>query len=119
VSLAALAVAAATAMSPAAARGGGGGGHGHGHGHFHRGHVGAHIGIVIGAPLVAWPVYRHYYPAPVVIREEPRVYIEKADAPEAAPAQGTWYYCRSSEMYYPYTQACPGGWEAVPAQPSR
>ncbi len=34
-------------------------------------------------------------------------------APPAPPA-GQWYFCRSSGQYYPYTNACPEGWQAVP-----
>ncbi len=30
------------------------------------------------------------------------------------PPSGNWYYCGSSGQYYPYTQACPEGWQAVP-----
>ncbi len=33
-------------------------------------------------------------------------------APPPPPA-GSWYFCRSSGQYYPYTQACPEGWLAV------
>lgn len=29
------------------------------------------------------------------------------------PPSGNWYYCRSSGQYYPYTNACPEGWQAV------
>jgi len=29
------------------------------------------------------------------------------------PPDGSWFYCRSSGQYYPYTQACPEGWQAV------
>ena len=31
------------------------------------------------------------------------------------PAANVWYYCQSSGAYYPYTRACPEGWQAVPA----
>jgi hypothetical protein len=85
--------------------------------HHHGGHV--RFGIVLGAPLF-WPHhhYQPYYPRTVVIREEPRTYIEKSDAPDASPSSsGYWYYCRSADMYYPYTQHCPGGWERVAPQP--
>ena len=40
----------------------------------------------------------------------------EAGVPPANPA-GAWYYCGSSAMYYPYTKACPEGWQAVPAHP--
>lgn len=32
------------------------------------------------------------------------------------PSGGVWYYCGSSGQYFPYTQACPEGWQAVPAR---
>ncbi|PKO85503.1 MAG: hypothetical protein CVU18_19830 [Betaproteobacteria bacterium HGW-Betaproteobacteria-12] len=32
----------------------------------------------------------------------------------APPPSGNWYYCGSSGQYYPYTNACPEGWQAVP-----
>ena len=45
------------------------------------------------------------------------VYIEPPANAAPTPSANTWYYCASSNMYYPYTQACPEGWQAVPAQP--
>jgi len=45
------------------------------------------------------------------------VYIEPPANTAPAPSANTWYYCGSSGQYYPYTQACPEGWQAVPAQP--
>ncbi|KAB2927822.1 MAG: hypothetical protein F9K30_02995 [Dechloromonas sp.] len=29
------------------------------------------------------------------------------------PTSGSWYFCGSSGQYYPYTNACPEGWQAV------
>lgn len=64
------------------------------------------------------PVYVDpYYVGPVY--QQPPVYVEQPPAtaaPESPPAS-TWYYCGSSAMYYPYTKACPEGWQAVPARP--
>lgn len=37
-------------------------------------------------------------------------------SPVPPPNNGYWYYCASSGMYYPYTQACPEGWRAVAPQ---
>ena len=37
-------------------------------------------------------------------------------APMPPPANNNWYYCYSSGQYYPYTNACPEGWRAVPAR---
>jgi len=58
------------------------------------------------------PVYVDpYYVAPAY--SQPPVYIEQMPT----NTQNTWYYCASSSMYYPYTKACPEGWQAVPARP--
>ena len=51
------------------------------------------------APSYAEPVYH----APMSYRVRP-------------VAQNVWYYCQSSTMYYPNTNACPEGWQAVPAR---
>lgn len=37
--------------------------------------------------------------------------------PPPPPRSDSWYFCRSSGMYYPYTKVCPEGWRAVPATP--
>lgn len=111
----------ALAASPAYAdRGRHRGGH-----HGHHGDNSAWVGLaVIGAiaglafmaeqnrPRPAAPYYAEppYPPQPAYV--EPPAYAAPAPA-----APGTWYYCRSSDMYYPYTQACPEGWQAVPASP--
>lgn len=47
--------------------------------------------------------------------------LHQQAAPQAVyspppPPSGSWYYCGSSGQYYPYTQACPEGWQAVPAR---
>lgn len=89
-------------------------GHHHGghHGHGHRsgsGWVGpaavlAITGLAIGAAVASQNTYA---PAPVY-SAPPR--------PMPSANYGTWYYCGSSDQYYPYTNACPEGWQAVPAQ---
>lgn len=87
------------------------GGHGYGH-HGHRsgpGWVGpaailAITGLAIGAAVAS---QNNYAPAPVY-SPPPR--------PMPSANYGTWYYCGSSGQYYPYTNACPEGWQAVPAQ---
>ena len=46
----------------------------------------------------------------------PALFIERW--PEGSPyPAGNWYYCQSSALYYPYTKACPEGWQAVPPNP--
>lgn len=52
-------------------------------------------GIAIGAAV------SHLPPAPPVAYSAP------------PPPSGNWYYCGSSDQYYPYTNACPEGWQTV------
>ena len=79
------------------------------------------FGALAGLAIMAEssrPVYVDPYNAgPAYAPQE--VYIEgqpEAGVLQANPA-GAWYYCASSAMYYPYTKACPEGWQAVPAHP--
>ncbi len=112
--LAALALAAgAVAASPAFAWGG----YGHGHSHVF---LGFNFGVPVYSPYYYAPA-PIYYPAPVVVQQQPMVYTERADlAPApAAPQQNYWYYCAATRGYYPYVQECASGWERVPAAPTR
>ncbi len=55
--------------------------------------------------------YDPYYPAPpVVIQQQPPVYVQPAPQPEE---QNYWYFCTKPEGYYPYIKQCPGGWKKV------
>lgn len=89
-----------------------------------------HGGIWITAPIWGGPYpylypypYRYpypdyYYPAPppVIIEKQPETYIQKA--PSAIPEQTYWYYCPSTQGYYPAIKECPGGWmRVVPTEP--
>ncbi|MFC5430594.1 hypothetical protein ACFPTO_17575 [Paraburkholderia denitrificans] len=92
------------------------------HPHFHGGHPGfhhSHVRVFIGSGFAfgsPYPFgYPAYYPPEVVaVPTSPPEYIEQAD--DVAP-QDYWYRCNQPEGYYPYVQACPGGWLTVPAQP--
>lgn len=48
------------------------------------------------------------------------IYIEGPASTSTPPTEqaDTWYYCGSSAMYYPYTQSCPEGWQAIPSRPT-
>jgi hypothetical protein len=76
-------------------------------------------GIFIGAPLFWGPWWwgppAYYNPPVVVERQQPPVFVQ----PEPQPQY--WYYCQSSQGYYPYVQQCPGGWMQVvpPTSPPR
>ena len=117
------------AAVPAYADRGYGGGHG-GNGRSHYG-AGSHrgggsggggsiwpgvaiIGAIAGLAILAersQPVYVDPYPRQPVYLEPPV---------SVAPAHSVyqpWYYCESSAMYHPYAQACPEGWQVVPARP--
>jgi hypothetical protein len=127
----------------------GGGGHGGGHGGgYSRGYGyggGVALGLALAAPLYGLsyygnPYYSYPYPAPAYAYPDPAYayqgpaaapparYVEQG-VPQAAPPppptqaqpqpQGEWYFCPSSNTYYPYVRECPGGWQRVPAQPPR
>ncbi len=40
------------------------------------------------------------------------------DVPPSASSGQYWYFCPSSNGYYPYVKECPQGWQQVPAQPA-
>ena len=83
------------------------------------------LGFNFGVPYAPYyyypaPVYAYPYAAPVVVQQAPQVYTERPDVAAApAPQQNYWYYCAAARGYYPYVSECIGGWERVPAQPSR
>jgi hypothetical protein len=81
-----------------------------------------------------WPVYPYYgpyyypyagypsYPAPVIVQQDPQVYVQQAPPAQAAPPSAEpaqppstqyWYYCEAAKGYYPYIQQCPRGWMTV------
>lgn len=62
-------------------------------------------GLAIGTAVAS---QSYYAPAPVYSAPPPR--------PMPSANYNTWYYCGSSGQYYPYTNACPEGWQAVPVQ---
>jgi hypothetical protein len=98
----------------------------------------ARVGVYIGGPVISpWrPYYGYgygypygypYYSAPVVVQEQPTVYVEQQQDPaiagQAAPAPSTapqaqaqpqyWYYCQDSKTYYPHAQNCASPWQRV------
>jgi hypothetical protein len=99
--------------STADARGGHGG---------HGSHVG--VGLWLGpgwwGPYYYPPYYPSYYPyysePPVVIEQQPEMYVQPAPQAEQ-PAY--WYFCKDAQGYYPYVKQCPGGWmKVVPTPPT-
>jgi hypothetical protein len=92
----------------------------HGHReHRHSGHgvrhgfKGSQVGIGIGLGTFwgsdwgwgpAWPGSAY----PPVVMAPPPVMVQ----PSPLPPQ-YWYYCDTSQAYYPYVPQCPGGWRAV------
>ena len=73
-----------------------------------------------------YPYYGYaptYYPR-VVVQEQPTVYVESQapvviaptapQAPSAPQAQQQyWYFCQSSQTYYPHVQNCATPWQRV------
>jgi len=64
------------------------------------------------------PAYYSYpgsYPGPGV--QGPSVYIQQQAGPSEALPSGFWYYCASSQAYYPNVQTCHEAWIKVPPAP--
>jgi len=105
------AILAITANTPAQADWGR---HHGGHRHHHRSEstwIGPAAVLAITGMAIGAAAYNHAYATPApVYTPPPTVYPAP---PVTAP---TWYYCGSSGQYYPYTNACPEGWQAVPAR---
>jgi hypothetical protein len=60
------------------------------------------------------PIYPYpdpYIPPVIVTQPTPQTI-----APPPPPAQ-IWYYCTSSNAYFPYVSSCREGWKSVPATP--
>jgi len=100
----------------------GGGFHGHGfffHHHFFHRSFFHHPFFFFGGFFNPFP-YSYAYPYPY-----PYPYANTYGYPAASPypagpavtAQNVWYFCRSSNAYYPYVQKCPQPWEEVSPQP--
>ncbi len=92
------------------------------------------VGLYFGVPLAGFGYYGFYpppyyyppyyfyppyHPAPVVIQQQPTVYVEQnpQPAPAASPSGSYWYFCADSRAYYPYVKECPSGWQRVAPQP--
>ena len=91
----------------------------HHHHHHHRSGpnwVGPAAVLAIAGMAIGSAAYSNAYAAPAPVYSAP-VYVPPAPVYSAPPARGgVWYFCGSSGQYYPYTNACPEGWQAVPAR---
>jgi hypothetical protein len=94
----------------------------------HWGRPRVHLGVVIGAPLFWHPWYYggpyyggpYYGGPPVMVQQEPQVYIEKPPATAEPDATQYWYYCPDSKTYYPYVKQCASPWhKEIPHPPSQ
>ena len=63
-----------------------------------------------------YPYFDTYIPPVVIMQSE---LVESTPDIVVAPAAASqyWYYCESTNGYYPYTASCPEGWKAVLATP--
>ena len=69
--------------------------------------------------LYTQPVYPYpdRYLAPTVVTRPAPSYSPPAATVAPAVASQSWYYCESSDSYYPYVSTCSEGWQTVPATP--
>lgn len=100
-----------------------GGGGGHGHGFYGPGFRGRGFGFGFygypfwgyGYPFWGFPFWGYWgYPYYGDYGYAPPYYAYAAGPP---PTQSFWYFCPSSNAYYPYVTSCGDHWEAVPATP--
>ena len=82
---------------------------------YRRGHR-PRFNVTGSVVLGPWYPYYYYATLPVVIQQQPPVYVQAAPQPA-----NYWYYCQNPQGYYPYVKECPGGWmkvvpEATPPQ---
>lgn len=73
--------------------------------HYHRGPRIYWRGSFVVAP---WPIYPYYAPPPVVIQQQPSLYVQPEQQEDIY-----WYYCPDPQGYYPYIQNCEAGWMKV------
>jgi len=122
VALATIALIIMNFTSGLAYRGGYGGHRGYG-GHGGYGwHGGVGITVVPGwwGPYYPnypyYPYYPYYQEPPIVIQQQPDVYVQPAPEDEQQPI--FWYFCKDPQGYYPYVKQCPKGWrKVVPTAP--
>ena len=98
-------------------------------GHWYHGNHDGRLGWwwVVGAAIdsalwysYAAPVYPYpdpYAPTTVIVPPQPATMVQQAPQAYQPSQTSVWYFCRSSGKYYPYTAACPEGWQTVPATP--
>ena len=79
-----------------------------------------------GYPGYGWGGYPYYggygygypyYAAPVVVQQQPTVYVEQPQVQQAQQPAGYWYFCNDSRSYYPYVKECASAWQRVAPQP--
>lgn len=87
------------------------------------GHAGGRVFIGVGVPFGVPFWYPYPYPyaypypvyAPPVAAQSPSSVYVQQESP--APSQTQyWYYCQTSQAYYPYVRECPEGWMQVVPQ---
>jgi hypothetical protein len=70
-----------------------------------------------GYPYGWWEPPPDYVALPPTAVEEEHEYIERQPAQDGRPPEGQWYYCPSTESYYPYVQTCDEPWVPVAPRP--
>ena len=81
------------------------------------------FGFGVGFPF--WYPYPYAYPYPVyvppaVVEPSPPVYVQQQPQPQYQTQVQSqyWYYCPTSQTYYPYVKECASGWLQVVPQTS-
>ncbi len=82
--------------------------------------IGVLSGALVGAEIA--PAYPYYYPLevqPTVVYRQPLLQVPPQSQPlqPANLSPGTWYFCETSQSYFPYVGTCSVPWRMVPAMP--
>ncbi len=103
----------------------GGGGSWHGGWHGHGCCFGPRVFFGFGVGFPFWYPYPYAYPYPVyvppaVVEPSPPVYVQQQPQPQYQTQVQSqyWYYCPTSQTYYPYVKECASGWLQVVPQTS-
>lgn len=84
--------------------------------HYHRGGwIGPAAIMAIAGVAISTAAYSNAYAAPAPVYATPAYSAPTPVYVTPAPPASVWYYCASAEQYHPYTNACPEGWQVLPA----
>lgn len=72
------------------------------------------------APAIAGGIVTYALIPPRIVYAQPPAYYPPPAVIGQPPVQSAvYYYCDSSENYYPHVRVCPEGWKLLPGSPTQ